>query len=157
MEIESPNGTTALLPLDRARQFQVYESRSISLAIGDQVRITQNGFSRDKGRLNNGDLREVKGFTAEGHLKLSNGWAVSKHYGNLAHGYCVTSYASQSKGVDAVFVAENSESFRAADREQFYVSVSRFKDSLTIYTDDKDQLLECRIQNIEAPPWPRIS
>jgi hypothetical protein len=75
-------------------------------------------------------------------IKLSNGWVVPKDYGNLAHGYCVTSYSSQSKSVDRVFVAESSESFRAADREQFYVSVSRFKEALTIYTDDKPALLE---------------
>ena len=56
--------------------------------------------------------------------------------------YCVTSYSSQSKGVDCVFVAESSDSFRAADRQQFYVSASRFKEALTIYTDDKQQLLE---------------
>ena len=55
--------------------------------------------------------------------------------------YCLTSYSSQSKGVDCVFVAESSESFRAAGREQFYVSVSRFKEALTIYTDDKRELL----------------
>jgi hypothetical protein len=86
-----------------AARFQVYESREIALAPGDWIRITQNGFTKDKQRLNN---------------------------------------SSQSKGVDCVFVAESSESFRAADREQFYVSVNRFKKTLTIYTDDKSQLLE---------------
>jgi hypothetical protein len=60
---------------------------------------------------------------------LANGWVLAKDYGNLAHGYCLTSYSSQNKGVDCVFVAENSESFRAANREQFYVSASRFKEN----------------------------
>lgn len=142
VEIERENGATALLPLDQAARFQVYEARTIALAAGDVVRITQNGFTKDKQRLNNGELRTVKGFTSEGEIKLANGWVLSKDYGNLAHGYCVTSYASQSKGVDCVFVAESSESFRAADREQFYVSVSRFKEALTIYTDDKRQLMQ---------------
>ncbi|MBI1176385.1 relaxase domain-containing protein [bacterium] len=142
VEIERENGKTALLPLDKAARFQVYESRTIALTAGDMVRITQNGFTRDKQRLNNGDLKQVKGFTKEGDIKLANGWVISKDYGNLTHGYCVTSYASQSKSVDCVFVAESSESFRAADRQQFYVSVSRFKEALTIYTDDKSELLE---------------
>ena len=131
-----------MLPLDRAGRFQVYEAKQIALAAGDMVRITQNGFTRDNQRLNNGELRQVKGFTPEGDIKLSNGWVVPKEYGNLTHGYCVTSYSSQSKSVDRVFVAESWESFRAADREQFYVSVSRFKEALTIYTDDKPALLE---------------
>jgi hypothetical protein len=53
--------------------------------------------------------------------------------------------------VDCVFVAESSESFRAADREQFYVSASRFKETLTIYTDDKHHLLEAVRKSSHRP------
>jgi hypothetical protein len=48
-------------------------------------------------------------------------------------------------------VAESSESFRAAGREQFYVSASRFKEALTIYTDDKHQLLEAVRKSSHRP------
>jgi ATP-dependent exoDNAse (exonuclease V) alpha subunit len=149
--VERQNGGTASLPLDMAAHFQIYESRKIAIAAGDMIRITQNGFTNDKRRLNNGDLKQVKGFTKDGDLKLANGWVVSKDYGNLTHGYCLTSYSSQSKGVDCVFVAESSESFRAAGREQFYVSASRFKDALTIYTDDKRELLNAVCKSSQRP------
>jgi hypothetical protein len=96
-------------------------------------------------------LKEVKGFTADGDIRLANGWVIAEDYGNLTHGYCLTSYSSQSKGVDCVFVAESSESFRAADREQFYVSASRFKESLTIYTDDKRLLLDAVRKSSQRP------
>ncbi len=132
----------ALLHLTSAARFHVYESGRMPLAPGDMIRITQNGFTKNGKRLNNGDLRQVKGFTKEGDIKISNDWVVSLDYGNLAHGYCVTSHSAQSKGVDCVFVAEGSESFRAAGREQFYVSASRFKEALAIYTDDKGALFE---------------
>ncbi len=145
------NGDIVSLPLDVAARFQIYESRKFALAAGDMIRITQNGFTNDKRRLNNGDLRQVKGFTKDGDIKLTNGWVVSKDYGNLTHGYCLTSYSSQSKGVDCVFVAESSESFRAADREQFYVSASRFKESLAIYTDDKRELLNAVRKSSQRP------
>jgi conjugative relaxase-like TrwC/TraI family protein len=151
VRVERQNGGQVSLPLDLTARFQVYESRQIALAAGDWIRITQNGFTRDKQRLNNGELKRVKGFTRDGDIKLVNGWVVSKDYGNLTHGYCLTSYGSQSKGVDCVFVAEGSESFRAADREQFYVSVSRFKEALTIYTDDKHQLLEAVRKSSHRP------
>jgi hypothetical protein len=49
-------------------------------------------------------------------------------------------------------VSESSESFRAAGREQFYVSASRFKKALTIYTDDKHQLLEAVRKSSHRPP-----
>ena len=149
--VERQNGGTASLPMDAAARFQVYEARKITLAAGDWLRITQNGFTKEKQRLNNGDLKQVKGFTKDGDIKLANGWVVSKDYGNLAHGYCLTSYSSQSKGVDCVFVAESSDSFRAADREQFYVSASRFKEALTIYTDDKHQLLDAVCKSSQRP------
>jgi conjugative relaxase-like TrwC/TraI family protein len=149
--VERQNGATASLPLGMTARFQVYESRKIALAAGDWLRITQNGFTKEKQRLNNGDLKQVKGFTKDGDIKLANGWVVPKDYGNLTHGYCLTSYSSQSKGVDCVFLAESSESFRAADREQFYVSASRFKEALTIYTDDKHQLLEAVRKSSHRP------
>src|SRR5438034_10201040 len=103
--------------------------------------LFRSGFTKDRRRLNNGDLKQVKGFTRDGDIKLGNGWVIPKDFGHLTHGYCLTSYSAQSKGVDCVFIAESSESFRAAYHEQFYVSASRFKEALTIYTDDKRQLL----------------
>jgi hypothetical protein len=149
--VERQNGGTASLPLNMTAYFQIYESRKIALAAGDMIRIMQNGFTKDKRRLNNGDLKQVKGFTKSGDIKLANGWVLPKDYGNLTHGYCLTSYSSQSKGVDCVFVAESSESFRAAGREQFYVSASRFKEALTIYTDDKHELLNAVRKSSHRP------
>ena len=151
VQVGRGNGQPVFLPLDEAARFQVYESRQIALAPGEMIRITQNGFTKDKRRLNNGDLRQVKGFTKDGDIKLGNGWVIPKDYGHLTHGYCVTSYSAQSKGVDCVFIAEGSESFPAADREQFYVSASRFKEALTVYTDDKRQLLVAISKSSERP------
>ena len=149
--VNRQNDETAILPLDKSGRFQVYESGQIALAPGDMIRITQNGFTKDKRRLNNGDLKQVQGFTRDGDIKLGNGWVIPKDFGHLTHGYCLTSYSAQSKGVDCVFIAESSESFRAADREQFYVSASRFKEALTIYTDDKRQLLAAVSKSSERP------
>src|SRR3989442_15290162 len=48
-------------------------------------------------------------------------------------------------------IAESSEPFREGVREQFYVSASRFKEALTIYTDDKRQLLAAVSKSSERP------
>ena len=95
------NGETALLPLDMAARFQVYESREITLAAGDWIRITQNGFTKDKQRLNNGDLKQVKGFTKDGDIKLANGWVIAKRLRQsgawlLPH---VLQFAEQGRGL----------------------------------------------------------
>ena len=44
--------------------------------------------------------------------------------------------------MDRVFIGQSSESFPASSREQFYVSVSRARQQATIYTDDKESLLD---------------
>ena len=41
-----------------------------------------------------------------------------------------------------VLVAQSADSFLASSREQFYVSVSRGKESIRIYTDDRRGLQE---------------
>ncbi len=130
------------LPLDQAARFSVYHQARIQLSAGDRIRITKNGSTRDgKHTLNNGDLFTVKDFTTEGDLVLNNGWTVSRDYGHLDYGLVVTSHASQGKTVDRVFVGQSSQSFAASSREQFYVSASRGREQVVVFTDDKDELL----------------
>lgn len=131
------------LPLDQAARFQVFRERTLDIAAGDVLRVTRNGMTKDgKHRLNNGQLVTVKRFDGAGDLVLTNGWTVSRDYGHMTYGYVVTSHASQGKTVDRVFIGESSMSLPAASREQFYVSVSRGRERATIYTDDKEALLD---------------
>ena len=132
--VNSPNAA----PLDQAERFQVFRPKSLSLAAGDVIRITQNGHTADKKHaLHNGSLYHVRGFSKSGDIILQNGWTVSKQFGHITHGYVVTSHASQGKTVDRVFVGQSSESFPASSREQFYVSASRARESVTVYTNDR--------------------
>jgi ATP-dependent exoDNAse (exonuclease V) alpha subunit len=84
----------------------------------------------------------VKSFDGDGNLVLDNNWTVSKDFGFFAHGFCVTSHKSQGKTVDRVLVGQSSISLPAASREQFYVSCSRGRESVTVYCDDKAALKE---------------
>ena len=140
--VQHENGKKDFMKLGEGSAFfNVYESGQLALAPGDRLRITQNGMSKDGHRLNNGELRTVKKFTKDGNLVLENGWVVDKKFGNLAHGYCVTSHASQGKTVQRLFIAESEASLPAASREQFYVSASRGVEAIKIYTDNKDALM----------------
>lgn len=146
VSVTRADGRSALLPLHEAKKFQVYRTETLALAEGDKLRITLNGFTREprrgvmkeKGdRLNNGAVYEVEGFTRRGDIRLTNGFVVPQDYGGISHGYVVTSHASQGKTVDKVLIALGNESFVAANREQFYVSVSRGREGVKLYTDDK--------------------
>jgi hypothetical protein len=56
--------------------------------------------------------------------------------------FVAPSLASQGKSVQDVFLGQSSLSFPASSREQWYVSVSRGKERLVVYTDDKQALQE---------------
>ncbi len=130
-------------PMSEAAKFQVFHPDILPVAPGDVLRVTRNGDTADGlHHLNNGDLVTVQRFDGDGNLVLTNGWKIAKNYGHLTHGYCVTSYAAQGKTLDKIFIGQSSYSFPASSREQFYVSVSRGRKGVTIYTDDKEALLD---------------
>jgi conjugative relaxase-like TrwC/TraI family protein len=140
--VKGADGEPRQLPfLKGTDRFGVYAPRPLALAAGDTIRATKNAPTADgQHRLFNGALYEVKGFDREGQIVLTNGWKLPPDFGHLAHGYCTTSHTSQGKTVDRVLLAQSAESFPASSREQFYVSVSRGKESVKIYTDDRDAL-----------------
>jgi hypothetical protein len=67
---------------------------------------------------------------------------VAKDFGNISHGYVTTSHSSQGKTIDRVLVAIGEESFPAASRQQFYVSASRGRESVTVYCNNKRDLFQ---------------
>lgn len=134
------------LPTDRSKDYDLYEKSLITLAKGDIIRITRNGFDQQKNRLNNQQMLEVTKVSKEGMIYLKNPlskaeYELTKDFGHLTHGYCITSHSSQGKTVDEVLIAQPASTFPATDSKQFYVSVSRGRERARIYTDDKEQLM----------------
>lgn len=139
------------VPLEQAARYTVFHQRTLGVSTGDRLRITRNGTTAvGDHRLNNGDMFSVKAFTQEGNLVLApvdekrskERWVVAKEYGHLAYGLVVTSHASQGKTVKRVFIGQSSQSFPASSREQFYVSASRGREQVLVFTDDKAELLD---------------
>ena len=139
--VRDDRGRDAVLPPAHAERFQVFRLHELPLAVGDRIRVTRNGRSKDNRRLDNGAIYTIRGFSAAGDIQLDTGAVIGRAWGHLAFGYCVTSHASQGRTVDRVFVALGSESFAAASAAQFYVSVSRGREAVTVYTDDKPALV----------------
>jgi conjugative relaxase-like TrwC/TraI family protein len=130
-------------PTDQAARFSVYRPAHIRLATGDRIRITKNWTSPDKStRLDNGDFRAIAAIDPDKGIVLDGGTTLPLSFGHLDYGYVVTSHASQGKTVDRVIIGQSSESFPASSKEQFYVSVSRGRHGATIFTDDKEALLD---------------
>jgi hypothetical protein len=130
------------LPLQRAASFSVHTQAWLRVGVGETIRLTGGGRTLDgRHRLNTGAVHQVAGFTREGHLRLDNGWELSREHSKLAHGYVSTSHAAQGRTVDWVLLAQGSHGLGAASAEQVYVSVSRGKHGVRIYTDDRSALI----------------
>jgi conjugative relaxase-like TrwC/TraI family protein len=150
VKIKRQDGGEDFLPLQEAKKFQLFAPGEVAFAKGDRLRLTLGGYAREtkgifgkrKNKINNGQIYEVEGFTRDGDIKLSNGYVLPNDYGNVTHGYVVTSHASQGRTVDQVLIAMGNESLSAASREQFYVSVSRGREAVRLYTEDKGAMIE---------------
>src|SRR5260370_20471381 len=108
----------------------------IDIAIGDQIRFTKNVKHRGQKFLNN-ELRTVvsiddrKIIFDKGEI-VRNGAAL-----HIDQGMAVTSHASQAKTVHQVIVSVPVRSFSQANEAQFYVSMSRARWAMHVFTDSK--------------------
>jgi len=143
--LQKQDGTEAALPTDKTDRFEVYRTREIALAKGDRIRITKNGEAKVDGqakgaRVNNGDIFTVEGFSKEGDIRLEKGKLLPKDWGHMSLAYVDTSYSSQGKTVDRVFIATGNESLPATNQQQWYVSASRGREMAKVYVEDKQEV-----------------
>ena len=130
------------IPTQLANRFELYRPVQMKLAVGDRVRVTAGGKTKDgKHRLSNGSLLTVEGFTKQGDVIVDHGWVIDRDFGHLAHGYVVTSHASQGATVHKVIVAISSQSVPATDQRTAYVALTRGKEQALVFTDDRNELL----------------
>lgn len=164
VRLVAKDGGIKPLPLNYTQRFSVFEKGEIGLSKGDKVRITHNGFDAVKKRLDNGDMLTVTAVYQSGFAKLRNEkskttYVLPVDFGHLDHAYCLTSHAAQGKTVDVVLVYQPASTFPATDAKQFYVSVSRGREKLSLFTEDKEELLQHasrmgdRKAALELVPW----
>ena len=127
----------AKVPLSEAAKFSVFRPEAIALAKGDVLRFTGTVNTLDgEHSLRNGHLRTVAEITPGGNIRLDNGWLIGKDAGHFRYGYVETSFGSQGRTVDRSLLAMSAASLGASNQEQLYVSSTRAKERMTLYTDD---------------------
>ncbi|HEV2693393.1 MAG TPA: MobF family relaxase [Verrucomicrobiae bacterium] len=142
VQIENAAGKKLLLPYKDAAKFQVFEERKFGLCKGDQIKITRNGTTADGRRINNGNQFKIEKINKKGQIILNTGGKLDPDHGHFTYGYSHTSFSSQGKTVRDVLIAQSEKSFVASSTENFYVSASRARESIRIYTDSKKGLQE---------------
>ena len=117
----------------------MFERKQIALSIGDRIRFTKNVKRRGQKFFNN-ELWNVIGID-EGRIIFDKGEMLRN--GSA----CISIRESQSpvtqaKTVDQVIVSVPVRSFSQANEAQFYVSMSRGRCGMLIFTDSKVALRE---------------
>jgi hypothetical protein len=142
VRVRRPDGTELdFIPANAPASFDVGQSRELRVAAGDWL-LLQANHGRE---YINGERVQVKA-VEQGKITLADGRTLPPRFNAFTHGYAVTSHSSQGKTVDEVLVVASSKSFPAVTREQFYVSISRGRERVQVFTDDSE-LLAHRVRN----------
>jgi conjugative relaxase-like TrwC/TraI family protein len=115
--------------------------REISVTENDRLHLKANRKLAAGGRVTNGELVTVKSVRANGEVELADGRVLDKSYREFLPGYAVTSYGSQGKTVDYVLFSDSTIK-AATNAQQWYVTISRGRRGIRIFTPDKEQLRE---------------
>ena len=136
LRVRRPDGLEVdFIPSGAAASFDVGEARELKVAAGDWLLLQANHGKE----FINGERVQVREIQ-NGRIALADGRVLPGTFNTFTHGYAVTSHSSQSKTVDDVLLVASSKSFAAVNREQFYVSISRGRERVHVFTDDADLL-----------------
>jgi ATP-dependent exoDNAse (exonuclease V) alpha subunit len=115
------------------------------LAVGDVVTFLKNDYSKDFD-VRNGERGEVlKTSKDDLTVRLEDGRTVNvdmKRYAALDYGYAMTTYKSQGQTYDKVIVEADTSIPVLQDMRNTYVQMTRARDEMRVFTDDKAELRE---------------
>ncbi|MBP2631449.1 MAG: TrwC relaxase [Firmicutes bacterium] len=116
------------------------EEVSRNFAPNDKIVFLKNDY---KLGVRNGQTGKLLTLDSESMTVNSNGQSYKVNlaeYNSLDHGYCVTTHKAQGMTVDKAIINVDSTQKALNTRNSYYVDVSRARNSVSIYTDDKTKL-----------------
>lgn len=138
VEVDGRYITVSNRMLDR---ISVCQRRELSISEGDRLHLRANRKLSSGGRATNGEIVTVKSVQKDGAIRLADGRLLDPTYREFLPGYAITSYGSQGKTVDYVLFSDSTVK-AATNSQQWYVTISRGRRGVRIFTPDKEQLRE---------------
>lgn len=149
--VRTENGGQITYNPKRPTGVEVFRSERRAIAAGERIQ-----FRRPDRALGvaNGQFATVLALAdTKAILRTDRGRELSALLGRLRHidhGYASTSHSSQGATVDRVIVnIDTLRSIELVNRKQFYVSISRARDQISVYTDDREALRHAVNRNRE--------
>ncbi len=146
--IERNDGSRSFFDPQKTKGFDVGLPRKLAVAFGEKLLVRAN-FAPSK--LKNGDIVTAKELKKDGSIALADGRTIPAHFRQFTYGYATTSHTAQGKTVDHGILVLGDEGYQAANVKQAYVSNSRFSQTQTIFTTDKEQAFESMARFEERP------
>lgn len=133
------------LPINDPDKFKVMTKDSINLTKGDQIILTASVTSQQKKEIPNKsryiiDKIGIDKQTGDKIITLDNGYVLPANHKSINYGYTSTSYSSQGITAKNVIATHIQDSKGAISYQESYVKLSRGKEKISIYTDDKAKM-----------------
>src|SRR5262249_16992996 len=117
-------------------RYGAYREDTQALAVGDLVKTSMGGKTKDGRQLKNGQKFRIAGFTDDNDPILDNGAVVDKNWGGLVQRYVRTGQGTQGVTADPrAIVVYGTPSLVATRQDGFYVPVSRVRQEVAVLTD----------------------
>lgn len=125
---------------------QTFAAQSLELKTGDSIRFTRN--DREAGRINGarGEVTAIDAQARTAEIRNPRGQTQTLRLDaardqHIAHAYVETAFAAQGRTADHVMIHADSKATNLVDQKSFYVGISRAKESVAIYTNDRGKLV----------------
>lgn len=129
-----------------ASHVQAFAPQSIDLKTGDSIRFTRN--DREAGRINGGrgEVIAVDAQARTAIVQTQSGKSETLHLDDardqhIAHAYVDTAFAAQGRTADHVMIHADSKAANLVDQKSFYVGISRARETVAIFTNDRGKLV----------------
>jgi conjugative relaxase-like TrwC/TraI family protein len=122
----------------KLKNLSTYSKEEVQIAPGDWVRMTRNNSTLG---IANGERYQVERLTPDS-IHFVGGLALSRESRlHLQYGYAMTVHSAQGLTTDRVLIDVDTHSL-TSNRAVFYVAISRPREHLGIYTNDRSKLPE---------------
>jgi conjugative relaxase-like TrwC/TraI family protein len=151
LTVRAPDGRRVEYNLVRLFGVEVFREEQRTIARGERIQFRAPDQALG---IANGEFATIKSIDAKRVvMQLDNGGNMTVALDRLRHidhGYASTSHSAQGATVDRVIIDIDTRlSAELVNRKQFYVSISRARNSLAIFTDDRRQLARAVSRNRE--------
>jgi conjugative relaxase-like TrwC/TraI family protein len=137
------NGRQSTISFRYTDRVLVARAATMEVGPGDRLQLKFNGKSQEGLALANGELVTVRQIGTDGSLAVESDAGLLKTLTPsqrlFNRGFATTSYASQGKTVDTVLLSDSGRT-PATNANQWYVSISRARRKVLIFTGNKAEL-----------------